>query len=370
MTSEEISKLIDTTLANLYSTYDIFKEYYGENRVDLQGIPSIDYYTTYSEYNTVNHLRNLQYKIYVYFPQVTVTNENNKSINITNLWAEISLLYDGRLVNRFRLNRTEYPLSHILSDYMHSHVCGIPIDDMGDFLVPCTGTGPINRTITSLCTMYDASLWQLFCYELDLYTKTESLQGVPYRRLENVNNNNIRPQSNDITNIVSLSGIMLDFYKYLIKTTDFKFSYINNGYYLGMSYLQFRILISDKFIKWFNDSKNPYNRAYNGINDLLSILHLDKCIIKDNRAYVKSRLRPSNFRGHSSKEELITYLKNQHLFKFKGKDVTLNIIDDLHEDNNNYVLLLNTSIVDSIINKILLTINSLYGTEYNTSDRK
>ena len=66
----------------------------------------------------------------------------------------------------------------------------IPKDDFTRFKSPCTGSGPINSTLATLATDYDEGIWQLFCLELDRYVRVESIEGVPYHRLESISASN------------------------------------------------------------------------------------------------------------------------------------------------------------------------------------
>ena len=54
--------------------YDIFKDFFGEENVDLQ-----DNY------------------IIIHFPKVTVTNEHDRSIDITHLWVRVPVDTNGTI---------------------------------------------------------------------------------------------------------------------------------------------------------------------------------------------------------------------------------------------------------------------------------
>ena len=82
--------------------YEVFKDYYGEDRVDLQreGTSAI---------------------ILVYFPRVTVTNENNNSVDVTDLYIKTVVQSDGTIFGNFGMTRGSYTLSQVKSGYIHSH---------------------------------------------------------------------------------------------------------------------------------------------------------------------------------------------------------------------------------------------------------
>ena len=221
-----------------YEVLEIFNHYYGEDRVDIQSFPTFEEFKEHiftsnirnilscevldirpSEYreladktlltvpdnliervlevltdtSVVDYLGRAHFNgifILVHFPRVKITNENDKFVYANHMYAKICVSYNGSMINRFTLNRAEYSYDHISSDYMHSHIPGIPLSNFTNFMTPCLGSGPIRSTISNLNREYDEDLWGLFCLELDKYVHTESIAGGPYRRLENIHTNN------------------------------------------------------------------------------------------------------------------------------------------------------------------------------------
>ena len=57
--------------------------------------------------------------ILVHFPHVRVTNENDRFVDINNLWVKVGLKATGAGIGYFGVNRSEYELSHMKADYMH-----------------------------------------------------------------------------------------------------------------------------------------------------------------------------------------------------------------------------------------------------------
>ena len=74
--------------------YDIFNDFFGEERVDLQDT-----------------------NIIVHFPKVTVTNEYNRSVDITHLWVKVPLNSNGTIANIFCMVRSEYTYQQFVSGY-------------------------------------------------------------------------------------------------------------------------------------------------------------------------------------------------------------------------------------------------------------
>ena len=218
----------------------IFSDFYGEDKVDLQGLPSLEEFISHATVNMNvplwldNNGHNFSstqrrlladkfnnslstvgkdysfnnpdimsdfYRSYIltmistkfsnmfiliYFPTVTVTNEYDKSVEIQKLFAKVEIDVKGLLKSGITFNRGEYPLSQLLNKYMHSHIQDIEYSNLNRFKDSCLGSGPIRDTISTLCVDYDPLRWQLFALELSKYVQVESIAGTPYKRLENI----------------------------------------------------------------------------------------------------------------------------------------------------------------------------------------
>ena len=173
------TKLHKELMEKPLKVYEIFKDFFGENLVDLQGFPDL-----IPESPALGESGYSGY-IIVRFPHVTVTNEHERSVDIREVYVKLKIDHTGSLIGKFQLSRAHFPMSHIRSNYAHSHIPGIPSLD-SPFLDPCLGSGPINNTINSLNVDFDEDLWNLFCLELQKYVGTESVSGVPYRYLEHI----------------------------------------------------------------------------------------------------------------------------------------------------------------------------------------
>ena len=111
--------------------YGIFKDFFNEVRVDLQVNNKFKKYldtvlenTNENELNILSNynLNNIldiakfinnytlepPFFIFVHFPNVTITNENNDSININDLYDRINIYWNGTLNNRFEMIVNNY----------------------------------------------------------------------------------------------------------------------------------------------------------------------------------------------------------------------------------------------------------------------
>lgn len=425
---EQVYALHDYIMEKPNQILRIFQDFFGEDKVDMQGFPSKEEFysilstermgdsvsfamlqdsTEYAgmseaEQTLVDNLWSTKYSnigaitkdvtlakyflplmrealssrlfsklfILVYFPVVKVTNEFNKSVNIRDLWVKVPFDYNGRGKGYFGMNRSYYTLDQFRSRYLHSHVASIPIHNFEKFQTPCTGTGPINDTLSTLAIRYDEAIWQLLCLEISRYVRVESISGVPHHRLENITilqgssttkrfsatglRSRIRYNS-----VFSGSSILSDFIKYLLSTKKLKFSYSNGSYKLGMPYTNTVILISNEFINWYNIR---YKEGF--FQETLETLYnkniVAECMVLNNKIYTNLPRVNSGF------PEL--QYSGSKICKFKGENITLVISDRdplLEGASNNRVIILNLRYIDIIVCNILRILNYGYGREEN-----
>lgn len=418
-------EIIENKLQELYNILiekpnrilEIFKDFYGEPRVDMQGLTFEDFKIwlsltpiwEYMPYNIAVNLCNFQgtsseysdtnirftppYEltnidaidrlldeslinsisssfeggfILVYFPTVRVTNEHGRFVDITKLFAKVGLTPDGQMDGKFGLNRAEYPILHLKGSYMHSHIPGIPTDDFTRFLNPCLGSGPIQNTISSLNRDFDEDLWNLFCFELELYTRTESVEGGPHRRMEHIGTSSMSEGSNSflvINQVPYLGGLSMDtlkmFVRHLIHTKSLKFNFVNGNYSIGMSFTDFIILISNEFIKWYNAGFNAGDLTMD-FEQLKFYGVVKECIIQGNKIFYQKDL---------NKIRTYSQYQGKRVCTFKGIEVLVNILDLNMPEDDNKSIILNTNICLYVLNKILKVINFKYGNNTEQSSR-
>lgn len=159
---------VEERLTNLYNSfmekpniiYGVFKNFFGEEFVDMQNYPSLDEYINNAKMlhseefimidDTIEDSSFSRINILVRFPEVRIINENDKYIDIWELYARVTVTYSGTMRGDFRLNRSEYDLFQLRNGYMHSHISSIPFSRLTEFQSPCLGSGPIRGTIATL----------------------------------------------------------------------------------------------------------------------------------------------------------------------------------------------------------------------------
>lgn len=412
----KIQELYDLIMSKPYEVLEIFNHYYGEDKVDIQSFPTFE---EFKEYVTTSDIRNIlscevldirpsEYReladktlltvpdnliervlevltdtsvvdylgrtyfngifILVHFPRVKITNENDKFVYANHMYAKICVSYNGSMISRFTLNRAEYSYDHISSDYMHSHISGIPLSDFTRFLSPCLGSGPIRNTISNLNSEYDEDLWGLFCLELDKYIHTESIAGGPYRRLENIYTNSnstsrllLSTDFKVIKQFINSHNFNKDmckvFTRYLLMSKKLKFAYNSKGYSIGMSFRDYIITVSNVFIDWYNEAFNNGVYTYS-LDDLILYNTVSKCTITSTKIIREVSTRGTNYSIYNGKK----------VCTFKGKDVLVKITDNINTEDVNTSILLNPDIALYILTKILYILNYKYGKQESTQE--
>lgn len=345
-------------MSNKQRVVEILNGYYGEDRVDDQG------------------------NILIYWPEVTITNENDRSIDIKELYASINVCENGTLSGTFKLNRTEYTCTEWYNDYMHSHVNHIKKTFPNSFSTSCLGYGPIRDTMAYLNSNFDEDFWVMFALELDKYVHTESLIGGPYHRMENMNRLPETRLNEMVINLYTgreyhtfrtlsqLHDILTEFIPYVISKRPFRFSFCET-YHIADTPYNIVIKLSNLFIEWFNsisdDEKKESMKTFMFNHNLLIKCKASNGVIRN---LVIDRQDFSHYKSNIGRP----------LWTFKGKQLELNITDipedtEISIDDDPFLsILLQPNLAFYITYLMLNTINYRYGgkkDKYTTcSDKK
>lgn len=422
--SEVTTKLIEEKIEELYNSLmemplrvlDIFNEFFGEERVDMQEYWSLDKFkswmnieplSTYISNSVIAGMSEEEWNMYktwtitdlpgnqvekiinvltytpvktkigddkfknivilIHFPHVRVTNEHDRYVDINHLWAKVKIMYNGTLNGGFGLNRSEYTMLHISSGYMHSHISSVPTSDFTQFQSPCTGSGPINSTISTLNRDYDVDMWNMFCLELSKYVTVESIAGRPYNYLERLGTNNMDEDVDKFYTYLSPSfrfnprfryDSLKEFVRYFVNSKKLKFNYVNGSYSIGMSLTEFIVVISNEFIKWYN---NQFNEGKLTVEfaDLKRLGIIRECIIDNGKIYIPRNRNNAN-----------TYARyiGKRVCMFKGREITINIADIVEVGNENKSIILDTQNALYILTTILKVLNYRYGRSKTTRE--
>lgn len=380
--------------------YDIFKGFFGEDFVDMQleNLSSIKEFLfakicddvsttkggTEEEFNlpfevSDGQLENLKahfiderFIIYVWWPQVTVTNEFDKSVNIQDLYAKIEIQNDGCIpyeCNGFLLNRATYSKDQFVSDYMHSHIDGIPKGNFTVFLNPCLGGGPIRETISTLMNEYDEATWMLFCQELSMYVTVESISGGPWRRMENIGSKSLNLNYSDYNlnkadknNFIAVftDEHLKNFIQYYLKHGHLSIRYVKDKFTYGMPYHEYIIDISNAFINYYN---KYLKSTAEKLEDCFTRKLLQTVIIANGKFYKEGS-------GNTNATYLNSY-QNKLVLTFKGKEIYTKITDINYNNSEAFpTTVISNALAMYILKKILRTINFRFQNEYNNRTKR
>lgn len=372
MTIDELKDKYYTPTESVNTVYDIFKDFFNEVRVDLQvnkrfksffdnllEEPSEFTLNKLSDYNLnakldVADFINTYYQeppffIFVHFPDVTITNEHNDSINIKDLYARIPIYWNGTLKRRFEMIVTTYTRTLFNAGYCHSHLHTL-YGNKPCFDTPCLGTGPLVETCSVLTSNFTEDNWRLFCVELSRYVTVESLLGTPYYRMTNITNksNNKPIKVHYVHNYIwNYKELLIETIHNLISKKLLNFKYVNGEYNFANSEAELIRIISNEFIAIYNDKFNKKE-----VVETLQQL-ANRCFIK------KVKYFNDNYYFISTVIDRIP--SSDVLFTFKGKDIKTVVTEDI--TNVRQIYILNPDKVSYIATKLLEFINMNYGKE-------
>ena len=372
MTIDELKDKYYTPTESVNTVYDIFKDFFNEVRVDLQvnkafrkyleGLleePSEFTLNKLSDYNLnakldIADFINTYYQeppffIFVHFPDVTITNEHNDSINIKDLYARIPIYWNGTLNHRFEMIVTTYTRTLFNAGYCHSHLHTL-YGNKPRFDTPCLGIGPLVETCGVLTSNFTEDNWRLFCVELSRYVTVESLLGTPYYRMTNITNkSNDKPIKVHYVHsyIWNYKELLIETIHNLISKKLLNFKYVNGEYNFANSEAELIRIISNEFIAIYNEKFNKKE-----VTETLQQL-ANRCFIKKVKYFNDNYYFICTVRDRIPSSDV--------LFTFKGKDIKTVVTEDI--TNVRQIYILNPDKVSYIATKLLEFINMNYGKE-------
>lgn len=368
-------KLQEVIIQNVSAVKDVFIDHYGENRVDcvfLENryshfqdeklyaailhyadqslLPDLKGYTLESFYTIedpgiINRfskalskylLEECFYNIIVHFPEVTVTNEMDDSVDIQDLFIKITIRGNG---NYFSIagKRSTFTKNQYDARYIHSHI--YPLDKWNPHVWHnlCFGNGPISNTTEKLKSSLDENNlieWKMFCIELDLWTQVESLVGVPYVRMCKI-------LSRRLDKYCLYDSILMDndikaFISYVMKSNSIPFGFSESNYFIAMDDMDFVFHITSLYNKMLEETEaHPMDNAY------------CDCIIDKDQLWCLSNDRID-----------VSIKDGMKILDFKGQPVYLKFVEST--DNAATFKILKPCIVQAIAGVITMTVNQLY----------
>lgn len=362
---EQIRNKYYTPTEEALKVYEIFKSFFGETKVDFQidktfkntveALIEDDENPEETLNSPLLPLCEFSYIILVHFPNVTITNEKDNSIDIHDLYVKVPLDYAGKQAKRFEMIVTTFTKVLYKSNYTHSHLpSGSLSHGKAYFQRPCLGGGPIGTTCSILRDENNENIWRLFCVELARYVTVESIAGVPYYRMEHIGRNNGNKEIilSDVSCRTSseISSIIKEAIRNLINRKVFTFKYVNNTYSFADNDASLIRLISNEFIAIYNKKFNNKELSTD-LNALIRAKILIKAVFYKGCFTEEDTTRP---RSCSPSTDV--------LFTFKNMPVKMRIIDT--DTTIEPVYILNVKYINVAIRNILEFINYNYGQKY------
>jgi len=151
--------------------YDIAKDIFGEECVDIEQVSPIEFNVT------------------VLFPEVNITNSRRNKHIMRDLYVKINVginvEVDGDRISNIILSGRRGKLSEeeYQSNYGHSHFSGGGLERWSDFCLGSSDFAMILQTMKFSLTPED---WSLLFLSLGNYVSWESIEGGPYKNIQNI----------------------------------------------------------------------------------------------------------------------------------------------------------------------------------------
>lgn len=254
--------------------------------------------------------------IIIYYPNIKISNEKNRQHNIKDLFVNLKfeLNNKNKKVNIIGIfgRRATLTYEEVCSDYAHSHLNPsveryFETKDKNYFrnLITrfCTGSGEINILLADYnCNDFNEDRFNLILVQLMTLVSWESIEGTPYRYINNIK---IRLNSSTPTQIKLCN------------------SYSNIIEYIRNSFLNNRLLPEDlKFIIKNSKVELDENAFDNFILKLSNCNSMVKnnfiCFEYDGKYYINSSIKPSEIKYYKHTE--------QNPIIFRGEDFPFTVI--------------------------------------------
>jgi hypothetical protein len=156
----------------------------------------------------IRFYRSVKYIGTIYFDEVTVSNRNGNSHTISEVYVRLEFKEDGSVYS-LKGTRSFQTVAEYYSTYLHSHFSGGVVNQWSEL---CLGNTDMQFNLGDLMQRFHDIQLESFLHRFKNYLTWESLDGGPYRKLEqiHINNNNVS------------SGSKLGYDNILNKITDIK----------------------------------------------------------------------------------------------------------------------------------------------------
>jgi hypothetical protein len=292
--------------------YNTAVKVFGEDKVDIL-------YTLKNASSDSSGI-DIDKNILIKFDDYNITNSNNMSVHIDNTFVKIMFNAAGSLT--LTGTSTFTTADKYISSYRHSHLSSIANYDFTSF---CLGTGPLSTMVIEYKLNKNSIEYiEFLLYNLEQYLLWESIEGRPYKFLNDISG--VKKVLNYLTlqNIFDSNGAFLIVTDYLTDIPAHCFKYDA----LGNPYIEFN---SPTFHNFLNTNNNI--RRYIGTEN--------RYCFKNNEGEYYSIKRNSSVDTYSKEnivnitDDYITYIQNDKpITYFKNKLLYLTIKEELNLEEN------------------------------------
>jgi len=257
------------------------------------------------ESSVYNMRGEVAYTIVLHYPSLTVKNSRGGKLNMTDMYIKIQLsplLNDTYQSQLFTGLRTSYTLAEFTSGYNFSHLSSQA--STTSFSHFCLGGTPFSTLCRTLAIEFNPHMFGLFLAQLESYLSWESLEGGPYKRMENIH-------ERGHYHSVSISGPdKVKYYK----------DYLASGHVPNVEL-----------------NVNPYYHTLVVVEDDDFRSAVTKVVTNDNHLqFWDSERKVASDRSITNRRQTIDQYVRQHctnsMFKFKGKDIKMVFTDIQQKD--------------------------------------
>ena len=324
--------MLKTHIGQLEKFKEILISKYGDERVDME-IPTADNYKSMEHVNVTIH-----------YPEILITNSYKQKHKIRDLYLTFTIScswsasssYNKRILtissiltcSRGTLTSIEYA-----KNYYHSH-CGnsfcLGYSELRDFLNEVAYTG------------LNSDNFEFFTYILDDYLKWESLEGGPYRKIENLTNitsRTYRANANIRSSDIDTEGII----KYFIDN-NIELPIINN-YETLTFHAEEPINILTPIVYRNKELEELIKKYLLDTYDIDGLIHKGFIHAPDNYLYHIEMIETGEY-------EVVRTFDNEILFK--GNMLPTNVIEPVRiAGDMDYEKIVEESIVNNIVIEII-----------------
>lgn len=253
-----------------------------------------------------------RWNLIIHWKHIKVENEFGNYTYVDDLFGRLGLSNSYKCLSYLWFLRTTYSEVHFLSKYVHSHLYGLGtgFDSIKKWRDMCLGTSILTNFIRQMSREEE---WPLYFEYIDKAVRTESIEGSPYMLIEEIGS--YRNDDAESAFKPSKSLIRADRYHQPLKeflheylnSDAFKVGFYNNGFNLGVPFMEWYCDISRRAIQFSESHENCLEPLFETYG------------IKDGKIMESTS-------NESEMAQSAARFNGRHILTFNGKDYKLKIL--------------------------------------------